>query len=460
MVLKQFTFHTLLLFFTVNYKYIKNYTITLEVPMRKILVLSCVLIPTISLAVGGLGLLGFLPEGENRASTNHYHMLREIIEGKREYSPRERLWLKCLDRMIIRDAMEVHPIMQYLFGRHHFECQQPSAQLTSFIMSRDGRFLIGGEKSGKVAIWQTEGRTLLREEQLHKGEVTCIHPCWDNKRCITGSQDGSVKVWDLETGTILWEYKDSDPIMDVGEKLSNKRRELPKAHWSDCLKWLWQVEEPTYYISWIVDKPLSNSDERLQLYLEKVWDLESNCSVGEENLYPWLHRTHMLYRRAAGDIYVDFDRYDGGVFIYKKKARITRLKYPKDCVSLAQVCVDEDGKCVAMVVTDENNIDKVVLYNIAPAHYFFNCSSSNVMELCDRIVIGLERKERIEVSNSHANVLEEMPCRDDLKELIRDHNQTFLEKSAEEDIKRTASLRDEDSRVHPRLRRRAKDNKN
>lgn len=73
---------------------------------------------------------------------------------------------------------------------------------TSLVYSRDGQYLIAGNRYGFVHLFY-KGRTYVNSLIGHTDEVTSIAISQDNNIIASGSKDNTIRIWDVDTATEL-----------------------------------------------------------------------------------------------------------------------------------------------------------------------------------------------------------------------------------------------------------------
>ena len=75
--------------------------------------------------------------------------------------------------------------------------------IRNIAVSRDGKVLVSGTKSGRVTVWDTERHSKATEFKAHDDWVRAIDVSPDARKIVTGSDDETACVWSLSTGERL-----------------------------------------------------------------------------------------------------------------------------------------------------------------------------------------------------------------------------------------------------------------
>jgi len=70
-------------------------------------------------------------------------------------------------------------------------------------VSRDGKWIVSGTKSGVVTVWNAESHSKVTEFQAHSNGVNAVDVSPDATKIVTGSGDYTACVWSLLTGERL-----------------------------------------------------------------------------------------------------------------------------------------------------------------------------------------------------------------------------------------------------------------
>ena len=73
-------------------------------------------------------------------------------------------------------------------------------EVRSIAASRDGKWIVGGMKSGQVAVWNAESREKVSEFKGHDDRVYAVDISPDAARIASGSDDSTVRVWSRASG--------------------------------------------------------------------------------------------------------------------------------------------------------------------------------------------------------------------------------------------------------------------
>ncbi|MFM8297416.1 MAG: protein kinase domain-containing protein [Microcystis aeruginosa] len=77
---------------------------------------------------------------------------------------------------------------------------EPSSQINSFVLDRDGQTLVGGDEKGNIYLWEVA--TGKRKKTIAgQGKAILAIAISNNQQILaSSSEDGTIKVWDLKTG--------------------------------------------------------------------------------------------------------------------------------------------------------------------------------------------------------------------------------------------------------------------
>lgn len=73
--------------------------------------------------------------------------------------------------------------------------------ITTMRFSHEGRFLVTGDRSGNIRLWDAQRRPwkVCNEIEAHKSRVSGLTFTRDGKMLISGSSDGTMGIWSLGT---------------------------------------------------------------------------------------------------------------------------------------------------------------------------------------------------------------------------------------------------------------------
>ena len=78
--------------------------------------------------------------------------------------------------------------------------------MESLAMSNDGSFVVGGDRSYNVKVWDFKTRSLATTFK-HRHMVSSVAISPDDRTVVSGSRDRTVKVWDLQANKIKFDLK-------------------------------------------------------------------------------------------------------------------------------------------------------------------------------------------------------------------------------------------------------------
>ena len=119
--------------------------------------------------------------------------------------------------------------------RDREEVEQPmgvGTSVRSIAVSRDGKWVVGGQNGGQVTVWDAESHAKVTELRGHGHRaVYAVDASSDGTRIATGSSDCTVCVWSLSTGEqLLGPFKHDYWVAAV--KFSPDGRRIATATWS------------------------------------------------------------------------------------------------------------------------------------------------------------------------------------------------------------------------------------
>ncbi|TRU36682.1 MAG: SpkC protein [Microcystis aeruginosa Ma_MB_F_20061100_S20] len=77
---------------------------------------------------------------------------------------------------------------------------EPSSQINSFVLDRDGQTLVGGDEKGNIYLWEVATGKRKKTIAGHGKAILEIAISNDQQILASSSEDGTIKVWDLKTG--------------------------------------------------------------------------------------------------------------------------------------------------------------------------------------------------------------------------------------------------------------------
>ncbi|MBR6422491.1 protein kinase [bacterium] len=76
--------------------------------------------------------------------------------------------------------------------------QKENDKISAFALSPDGKTLLSGTESGRIAVFSTERKELLNTLTFRNSAITDIHFQKDATHFVTASKEGKIVVWDAE----------------------------------------------------------------------------------------------------------------------------------------------------------------------------------------------------------------------------------------------------------------------
>ncbi|MFM6059799.1 MAG: WD40 repeat domain-containing protein, partial [Microcystis aeruginosa] len=76
---------------------------------------------------------------------------------------------------------------------------EPSSQINSFVLDRDGQTLVGGDEKGNIYLWEVATGKRKKTIAGHGKAILEIAISNDQQILASSSEDGTIKVWDLKT---------------------------------------------------------------------------------------------------------------------------------------------------------------------------------------------------------------------------------------------------------------------
>lgn len=96
------------------------------------------------------------------------------------------------------------PLLNFLFQNkptvEELPLIEPSSQINSFVLDREGQTLVGGDEKGNIYLWEVA--TGKRKKTIAgQGKAILAIAISNDQQILAGSgEDGTIKVWDLKTG--------------------------------------------------------------------------------------------------------------------------------------------------------------------------------------------------------------------------------------------------------------------
>jgi serine/threonine protein kinase len=96
------------------------------------------------------------------------------------------------------------PLLNFLFPNkptvEELPLIEPSSQINSFVLDRDGQTLVGGDEKGNIYLWEVATGERKKTITGHRKAILAIAISNDQQILASSSEDGTIKVWDLKTG--------------------------------------------------------------------------------------------------------------------------------------------------------------------------------------------------------------------------------------------------------------------
>jgi len=98
----------------------------------------------------------------------------------------------------------IKPLLNFLFPNkptvEELPLIEPSSQINSFVLDREGQTLVGGDKKGNIYLWEVATGKRKKTIAGHRKAILAIAISNDQQILASSSEDGTIKVWDLKTG--------------------------------------------------------------------------------------------------------------------------------------------------------------------------------------------------------------------------------------------------------------------
>jgi serine/threonine protein kinase len=96
------------------------------------------------------------------------------------------------------------PLLNFLFPNkptvEELPLIEPSSQINSFVLDRDGQTLVGGDEKGNIYLWEVATGERKKTITGQGKAILAIAISNDQQILASSSEDGTIKVWDLKTG--------------------------------------------------------------------------------------------------------------------------------------------------------------------------------------------------------------------------------------------------------------------
>lgn len=98
----------------------------------------------------------------------------------------------------------IKPLLDFLFRNkprvEELSLIEPSSQINSFVLDRDGQTLVGGDEKGNIYLWEVATGKQKKTIAGQGKAILEIAISNDQQILASSSEDGTIKVWDLKTG--------------------------------------------------------------------------------------------------------------------------------------------------------------------------------------------------------------------------------------------------------------------
>jgi WD40 repeat protein len=189
----------------------------------------------------------FSKDGKKAASLNPSNVMRiwdtETGEDITSWNPSGSF--ECLvfspDGIHIAACGDVLNIWELTAGKLKVVLRTPAAKMRTIDFSPDGRYIISGDSSGNLRLWDWElGNSQERTLEGHEYWVRTVAFAADGSLVASGAQDhgtnaeptGSVRFWDSKTGHPTGQVLTGDVRPSVSMAFSPDKRHLVSVDWS------------------------------------------------------------------------------------------------------------------------------------------------------------------------------------------------------------------------------------
>ena len=93
--------------------------------------------------------------------------------------------------------------------------QKENDKISAFALSPDGKTLLAGTESGRIAVFSTEGKKLLNTLSFRNSAISDINFQKDSTHFVTASKEGKVVVWDAKKPEPLFSVDGHDSAVSA-----------------------------------------------------------------------------------------------------------------------------------------------------------------------------------------------------------------------------------------------------
>ena len=116
------------------------------------------------------------------------------------------------------------------------------SEVSSIAVSRDGKWIVGGTKTGEVPVWNADSSEKVSEFRGHNAWVYSVDISPDATRMASGSDDRTVRVWSRSTGEQLLDPLKHDHYV-VTVKFSPNKQFIATATYNRESVWVYDSRD-------------------------------------------------------------------------------------------------------------------------------------------------------------------------------------------------------------------------